>query len=86
VMVAGQAGLAGHLHIGSGARLGAQAGIMADVPAGAEVVGSPAMPVRTFFRQVAALRRLAGGQVRPGAHRGAGEQANEGGKGGDEAG
>jgi UDP-3-O-[3-hydroxymyristoyl] glucosamine N-acyltransferase len=60
VMVAGQAGLTGHLRIGRGARLGAQAGIMADVPAGAEVLGSPAVPVREFFRQVATLRRLAG--------------------------
>ncbi len=59
VMVGGQAGLIGHLRIGKGARLGAQAGIMADVEPGAEVVGSPAMPVRAFFRQVAALRRLA---------------------------
>jgi UDP-3-O-[3-hydroxymyristoyl] glucosamine N-acyltransferase len=30
------------------------------VAAGTEVVGSPAMPVRDFFRQVATLRRLAG--------------------------
>jgi UDP-3-O-[3-hydroxymyristoyl] glucosamine N-acyltransferase len=59
VMIGGQAGLTGHLHIGRKARLGAQAGIMADVPAGADVVGSPAVPVREFFRQVATLRRLA---------------------------
>jgi UDP-3-O-[3-hydroxymyristoyl] glucosamine N-acyltransferase len=58
VMVAGQAGLTGHLRIGSRARIGAQAGIMADVPAGADVVGSPAQPVREFFRHVAVLRRL----------------------------
>lgn len=60
VQVAGQAGLTGHLHIGRGARIGAQGGVMADVPAGADVVGSPAVPVREFFRQVATLRRLAG--------------------------
>ena len=69
VMIGGQAGLTGHLHIGRKARLGAQAGIMADVPAGADVVGSPAMPVREFFRQVATLRRLAA--RRPGAQGGA---------------
>ena len=60
VQVGGQAGLTGHLHIGRKARIGAQGGIMTDVPAGADVVGSPAMPVREFFRQVATLRRLAG--------------------------
>ncbi len=59
VMVAGQAGLIGHLHIGQGARIGAQAGVMADVPARAEIVGSPAQPVRSFFREIATLRRLA---------------------------
>ncbi|MBV9537712.1 MAG: UDP-3-O-(3-hydroxymyristoyl)glucosamine N-acyltransferase [Acidisphaera sp.] len=59
VQVAGQAGLTGHLRIGAKARIGAQAGVMADVAAGADVVGSPATAVRTFFRQVAALRRLA---------------------------
>jgi UDP-3-O-[3-hydroxymyristoyl] glucosamine N-acyltransferase len=59
VMVAGQAGLTGHLRIGRRARIGAQAGVMSDVPAGADVVGSPAQPVREFFRHVATLRRLA---------------------------
>ena len=57
-MLGGQAGLTGHLRIGRKARVGAQAGVMADVPAGADVVGSPAQPVRNFFREVAALRRL----------------------------
>jgi UDP-3-O-[3-hydroxymyristoyl] glucosamine N-acyltransferase len=58
-VVAAQAGLAGHLRIGKGARIGAQAGVMADVLAGADVVGSPAEPVRDFFRGVATLRKLA---------------------------
>jgi UDP-3-O-[3-hydroxymyristoyl] glucosamine N-acyltransferase len=58
VMLGGQAGLTGHLKIGTRARVGAQSGVMADVPAGTEVVGSPAQPVRAFFREVAALRRL----------------------------
>jgi UDP-3-O-[3-hydroxymyristoyl] glucosamine N-acyltransferase len=58
VMIAGQAGLTGHLRIGRGARIGAQAGVMADVPDGADVVGSPAQPVKETFRQIALLRRL----------------------------
>ncbi|HWA78675.1 MAG TPA: UDP-3-O-(3-hydroxymyristoyl)glucosamine N-acyltransferase [Acetobacteraceae bacterium] len=62
VMIGGQAGLVGHLRIGRKARLGAQAGVMADVAPGAEVVGSPAEPVRMFFRQIAILRRLARGE------------------------
>jgi UDP-3-O-[3-hydroxymyristoyl] glucosamine N-acyltransferase len=58
VTVAGQAGLAGHLSIGQGARIGAQAGVMSDVAPRSSVVGSPAEPVREFFRQVAFLRRM----------------------------
>ena len=66
VMIAGQAGLIGHLRIGAKARIGAQAGIMADVAAGTEVLGSPAVPVKEFFRQVVALRRLARQSKEPG--------------------
>jgi UDP-3-O-[3-hydroxymyristoyl] glucosamine N-acyltransferase len=62
VQIAGQAGLAGHLKIGRGARIGGQAGVMSDVPAGADVIGSPAQPVREFFRHVALLRKLARGR------------------------
>ena len=58
VVVAAQAGLAGHLSIGSKARIGAQAGVMGNVEAGSDVVGSPAEPVREFFRGVATLRKL----------------------------
>ncbi len=58
VEVAAQAGLTGHLRIGRKARIGAQAGVMGDVEAGQAVLGSPAMPVREFFRNVATLRRL----------------------------
>lgn len=58
VVLAGQAGIVGHMNIGSGVRIGAQAGVMADVPAGTEVVGSPAQPVKAFFREVATIRRM----------------------------
>ena len=60
VVVAAQAGLIGHLRIGAKARIGAQSGVMRDVPADADVLGAPAMPVREFFRNVAVLRKLAG--------------------------
>ena len=43
---------------GDGARVGGKSGIMRDVEPGEEVVGSPALPKREFFRQVAALARL----------------------------
>jgi UDP-3-O-[3-hydroxymyristoyl] glucosamine N-acyltransferase len=59
VALGGQAGLTGHLKIGAGARIAAQAGVMRDVEAGATVVGAPAVSSAEFFRQVAALGRLA---------------------------
>jgi UDP-3-O-[3-hydroxymyristoyl] glucosamine N-acyltransferase len=76
VIVAAQAGLIGHLKVGKGARIAAQSGVMRDVEAGAQVCGAPAIPVRQFFRQVAALQRLAEARASPpdevqarGAHR-----------------
>ncbi len=58
VVLAGQAGLAGHLKIGKGAQIGAKAGVMRDVPAGAKYLGSPAMPIKDFMKQTALLKRL----------------------------
>lgn len=59
VVLAGQAGLAGHLRIGKGARIAAQSGIMRDVPPGEECMGTPAVPMRQFMRQTAILNRMA---------------------------
>jgi len=59
VMVGGQGGLAGHLHVGSRARIAAKSGIMRDIPAGETVCGSPAVPLAEFMRQTAVLKRLA---------------------------
>ena len=76
VTVAAQAGLIGHIRIGAKARIGAQAGVMSDVQAGADVIGSPAMAFREFFRNVATLRRLSRPQPR---NAGAGEREGSGG-------
>ncbi|MGH7054672.1 MAG: UDP-3-O-(3-hydroxymyristoyl)glucosamine N-acyltransferase [Stellaceae bacterium] len=59
VMIGGQGAIAGHLHIGRGARIAAKSGVMRDVPAGATVCGSPAVPLAAFMRQVVLLQRLA---------------------------
>ena len=62
VRVGGQAAMAGHLRIGQGAEIGAQAGIISDVDPGAKVLGSPAQPKRDFFRQIATLKKIAKGE------------------------
>ena len=61
VVLAAQAGIAGHLTIGPGVRIAAQSGVMKDVSAGQEVCGSPAVPIKQFFRQVATLTRISRG-------------------------
>src|SRR6476619_4927469 len=58
VQVGGQAAMAGHLRIGQGAQIGAQAGVISDVPAKSVLLGSPAQPRTEFLRQVAALKRM----------------------------
>ncbi len=59
VQVGGQAAFTGHVRIGKGAQIGAQAGVIGNVEPGAIMLGSPAEPRNSFFRGVATLRRLA---------------------------
>ena len=59
VQVGGQAAMAGHLHIGRGSQIGAQAGVISDAPAGSILLGSPAQPRKEFFRQIVTLKRMA---------------------------
>lgn len=58
VQVGGQAAMAGHLRIGQGSQIGAQAGVISDAAAGSVLLGSPAQPRTEFFRQVATLKRI----------------------------
>jgi len=59
VVLAGQVGVVGHIQIGDGARVVAQSGVVHDVPAGATLSGSPAVDMRAWLRQSAALPRVA---------------------------
>ncbi len=58
-ILAAQAGVAGHLKIGAGAKIAAQSGVMTDIEPGTSYAGSPALPAKSYFREVATLRQLA---------------------------
>lgn len=58
VVLGGQVGLADHIEIADGAQVAAQSGLMRNVAKGEVVMGSPAKPIRQFWREVAALSRL----------------------------
>ncbi len=57
VVCGGQTGFADHLTVGSGAQIAAQSGIMRDIAPGAVVMGTPAVPIKDFMRQVAFLQK-----------------------------
>jgi UDP-3-O-[3-hydroxymyristoyl] glucosamine N-acyltransferase len=58
VMLGGQVGLADHVSVGEGAQLAAASGVMRDVPAGEQWMGTPAKPVRAFMRELVTLERI----------------------------
>ena len=60
VVMAGQVGLRDHLHIGTGARLGAQSGHMADIEPGETRMGTPAMPGKEFWKAFSAWKKMPG--------------------------
>jgi UDP-3-O-[3-hydroxymyristoyl] glucosamine N-acyltransferase len=57
-MLGGQVGVADHLVIGSGAKLGARSGVITDVPAGVHWGGFPARPFRDWLKAEVVLSRL----------------------------
>lgn len=66
VLLGGRVGISDHVTIGDGVHIAAAAGVMHDIPAGQRWAGAPAQPVTNFFREVSALRKLAGQNRRKG--------------------
>ena len=59
VALGGQVGVVGHLKIGVGAQIAGSSNVRGDVPPGARWGGTPAKPIRLWFRELTVLRHLA---------------------------
>ncbi len=59
VALGGQVGTLGHIKIGAGAQIAASSNVRGDVPPGARWGGTPAKPMRLWFRELTLLRKLA---------------------------
>jgi UDP-3-O-[3-hydroxymyristoyl] glucosamine N-acyltransferase len=63
VVIGGQVGIVGHVHIGAGAQIAASSNVNSDVPQGARWGGTPAKPMREWFRELTTLKTLASKRV-----------------------
>lgn len=54
----GQAGLSGHITVGNKVGIGPQAGIISNVKSEQQIIGSPAIDSKTFFRSSAVFKKL----------------------------
>jgi UDP-3-O-[3-hydroxymyristoyl] glucosamine N-acyltransferase len=63
VVLGGQVGVVGHLRIGKGAQIAGSSNVNSDVPPGAKWGGTPAKPLRDWFREMTTLKFLASRRV-----------------------
>ena len=59
VALGGQVGVVGHVKIGAGAQIAASSNVRGDVPPGVSWGGTPAKPMRLWFRELTLLQKLA---------------------------
>ncbi len=59
VVLGGQVGVVGHIRIGMGSQIAGSSNVNSDVPAGSRWGGTPAKPVREWFREISTLKNLA---------------------------
>ena len=57
-MFAGQVGVAGHITIGDHVTFGAQSGVPSSVKPNQELIGTPPMPMKPYFRSASVFRKL----------------------------
>jgi UDP-3-O-[3-hydroxymyristoyl] glucosamine N-acyltransferase len=57
-MFGGQVGIAGHIHIGNKVNLGAQSGVPGNIKDGSQLIGTPTMELKSYFKAAAVYRKL----------------------------
>lgn len=57
-VLGGQVGIGGHISIGNKVQIGAQSGIISNIKDGSELMGAPAMPVKSFFKSSIIVPKL----------------------------
>lgn len=57
-VLGGQVGIGGHITIGKQSQIGAQSGIISNIKEGSEIIGTPAYPVKKFFRSSVIIPKL----------------------------
>ncbi|MDD4696558.1 MAG: UDP-3-O-(3-hydroxymyristoyl)glucosamine N-acyltransferase [Fermentimonas sp.] len=57
-VLGGQVGIGGHITIGKNSQIGAQSGIISNTKEESEVMGSPAFPVKNFFKSSIIIPKL----------------------------
>ena len=62
-MFGGQVGIAGHIHIGNKVNLGAQSGVPSSIKDGSQLIGTPPMELKQYFKASIAQRSLPEMQV-----------------------
>lgn len=67
VVMGGQSGLVGHIKVGAGAMIAGGSHAKDDVPAGARMAGTPALPLTEWARQLALIKRLTQREGRSGS-------------------
>ena len=57
-MFGGQVGIAGHIHIGDKVNLGAQSGVPSSIKENQQLIGTPPMEMKPYFKSQAIFRKL----------------------------
>ena len=64
VVMGGQTGTVGHIEIGDAAQIAASSKVNKDVPPNVQYGGTPAKPIKKWFKEIVAVEKLAEGKIK----------------------